>query len=206
MALEAVKEKYIPKNNSFYRNNYHYFFYVMIAIFILLLLVVGQVQYQVANRPKPEFFAKQADGKSKSLRSFNDPNLLPETIIRFASKAAVLAYSFDFVNYNDQLPLARPFFTEAGWSGFKTSINYLVNSVIKNKLFVSGVVSGAPVIASQGPLPGVEYAWQVQIPFLVTYQNDSSVTQRNYIAAITVVRVPTSVNPQGIGIDQFVTG
>jgi intracellular multiplication protein IcmL len=60
------------------------------------------------------------------------------------------------------------------------------------------------VIANQGPIPDKEYAWRIQIPFLVTYQSMNITTKRNFYVLISIVRVPTNVNPQGIGIDQFV--
>lgn len=204
MALDAAKEKYIPKESNFYRDYYHYFFYLMMIIILLLLIIVALVLYQIANRPLPEFAAKQADNQSMSLISFDEPNLLPDTILRFASKAAVTAYTFDFVNFEKQLTLARPFFTEAGWADFNSSISRVVSTIVQNQLFVSGVVAGTPVISNQGPLPEKGYVWRVQIPFLVTYQSANTSSQRNYYVILTIIHVPTSVNPQGIGIDQFV--
>lgn len=204
MALDAAKEKYIPKDNGFYRQYYSYFFYVLMFLIVVLMIAVGLVLYQVANRPLPAFYAKQQDGKTMQLISFDEPNLLPDTIIRFASKAAVTAYTFDFVNYESQISLARPFFTAGGWGDFNSSISNLISTIVQRQLFVSGVVSGPPVISNQGPLPGKGYVWRVQIPFLVTYQSANVASTRKYFVVVTIVKVPTSVNPQGIGIDQFV--
>lgn len=204
MALDAAKEKYIPKDNGFYRQYYSYFFYVLMVLIVVLLIAVGLVLYQVASRPLPAFYAKQHDGKTMQLISFDEPNLLPDTIIRFASKAAVTAYTFDFVNYETQISLARSFFTAGGWSDFNSSISSLISTIVQRQLFVSGVVSGPPVISNQGPLPGKGYVWRVQIPFLVTYQSANVASTRKYFVIVTIVKVPTSVNPQGIGIDQFV--
>ncbi len=205
MALDALKDKYTPADNSFYRAKYHYFFYGLMLVLVLLLGAVGFVLYQLATRPLPVFDAKQPDGKVMHLISFTEPNLLPDTIIRFASKAAVMTYTFNYVNYQDQLALARPYFTAAGWNEFYNSISGLVSTIAQNQLFVSGVVSGPPVISNQGPLPGKGYVWRVQIPFLLTYQSSTSTVKRKYFVIVSIVRVPTSVNPQGIGIDQFVT-
>ncbi len=204
MALDAAKEKYVPKDNNFYRQYYSVFFYILMALIVILLIAVGLVLYQVANRPLPAFYAKQPDGKTMQILSFDEPNLLPDTIIRFASKAAVTAYTFDFLNYQTQIAAARPFFTSGGWSDFSSSISGVISSIVQKQLFVSSVVSGPPVISNQGPLPGKSYVWRVQIPFLVTYQSANIATTRKYFVVVTVVRVPTSENAQGIGIDQFV--
>ena len=204
MAISTLEEKYIPRDNQFYRLYYHYFLIILVVLIVLMMSAIAMVMYQVKTRPLPVFSASQPDGKKMGLVSFDEPNLLPETILRFASKAATTAYTFDFVNYNEQISLARPYFTDTGWSDFKASISRLIQTIVANQLFVAGVVSGPPVISNQGPLPDIDYAWRVQIPFLVTYQSANTTTRRQFYVVITIIRVPTSVNPQGIGVSQFV--
>src|SRR5262249_51683417 len=143
-------------------------------------------------------------GKRMTLTYFDEPNLLPDTILAWASKAATVSYTFDFVNASKQVAAARPFYTPDGWQDYLNSVNSVINTIVQNQLFVNGVVSGTPVISNQGPLPGKGYVWRIQIPFLVTYQSANLVTKRDFLVVISVVRVPTNVNPQGIGIDQFV--
>ena len=121
------------------------------------------------------------------------------------SKVAITASTYDFANYNNQLAAARPYFTAAGWNSYLQSVTGLISGIRANQLVVNGVVVGTPVISNQGPLPGIDYAWQVQIPFLVAYQPATAAPyQRSYLVILTIVRVPTISNPQGIGIDQFV--
>ena len=157
-------------------------------------------------RPLPVFFALQAnDNQRLQLHSYTVPNLLPSTILHWASKAATVASTYDFNNYNNQLAATRPYFTPAGWDNYLQSVADLINTIKANKLIVNSVVTGTPVISNQGPLPDIDYAWQVQIPFLVSYQPASAPPyQRSYLVVLTIVKVPTTTNPQGIGIDQFV--
>lgn len=203
MAMDAIKQK-IPTQTTFYRDKYHYFFYAMMIIEAILLVSVAFVLYQIGSRPIPEFHARQEDGKAMKLISFQEPNFLPDTIIRFASKAAVAAYTLDFVNYEKQLSEVKPFFTPGGWVDFNASMNDVIKTIVQNQLFVAGVVYGAPVISNQGPLPGKGYVWRIQIPFLVTYRSAGSASKNKYLVTVTIVHVPTRDNPQGIGIDQFV--
>src|SRR5436853_142707 len=60
-----------------------------------------------------------------------------------------------------------------------------------------------PFFANEGSEFG-GYYWKVQVPLLVTYQSAELTTQNNFIVSLTIVKVPTQDNPQGIGIDQFV--
>lgn len=205
MGMDRLAERVAPKEHAFYQRFYPLVLMVFSGLVALVMVVVGVLLVQTIHRPLPAFYAKQATGESMPLLPFEEPNVLSDTILRFASKAATIAYTFDFVNYQAQLSEARPYFTAAGWSDFQSSISGLVSTIVKNQLFVSGVVIGTPVISNQGPLPDVGYTWRVQVPFLVTYQSANVTTRRTYMVIVSIVKVPTSVNPQGIGIDQFVT-
>lgn len=204
MALDDIKEQYIPRDNGFYRKNYPLTLIILMVVIVLAISAVGIVLYQMLNRPLPVFNAVQANGETMLLRPYEEPNYLPDTILRFASKGAVLAYTFDFYNYNNQIASARSYFTDEGWNDYLRSVNPLIANIVQNQLFVNSVVSGQPVISNEGPLPGRGYTWRVQIPFLVTYQSANATTKRSFYVIVTVVKVPTSTNPQGIGIDQFV--
>lgn len=204
MKIREFEAKYTPQDNSAYIRFYPWFFYGLMISIILLLLTVTVVFFQVFNRPLPAYYAVQPNGQKMKLEPNLAPSLIAPTIIRFASKAATLAYTFDFVNYNEQISAARTYFTDRGWEEFNASIAGLTNSIVERQLFISGVVSGTAVIANEGPLPGADYAWRVQIPFLVTYQSSDTTSKRNNMVIVTIIKVPTSVNPQGIGIDRFI--
>lgn len=204
MAWENIQEKYIPRDNDFYRNHYHH---VLIGLMVLLAIVVGVaglVLYQMYHQPEPVFTAVNDKGERMDLHAYEEPNLRADTILRWASKAATVAYTFDFNNYNNQLNDASQYFTTDGWQDFTQSTSSLISRVVQNQLFVNGIVSGTPVISNQGPMPGKGYVWRIQIPFLVTYQSANTQVQHRYFVVLSIVRVPTSVHPQGIGIDQFV--
>lgn len=204
--MESVKAQYIsvPQDNNFYRQYYHYVIIGVMVIVFIMLTAVCVILYQIFHRPLPVFYAVQADGQRMLLTANENPNLLPDTVLRWASKAATTAYTFDFVNYRQQINAARPFFTNAGWRDYQNSVQDLLSTIVQNKLFVNGVVSGTPVISNQGPLPDKGYSWRIQIPFLVTYQSANTTSKRSFIVVLTLVQVPTNVNPQGIGVDQFV--
>lgn len=189
---------------QWYVKYYDYFIYFVVAAVFLILSLLILVLYQIQHRPLPLFNAVSPDGQQMTLTSSVEPILLPTTLIQWASKAAVAAYTFDFVNYNKQAALARPYFTEAGWTQYVDSISGLIQTITQNQLLVNGVVSGPPVIANQGPLPGRGYVWRIQMPFLVTYQSAESTSRKSFIVTMTIVKVPTWQNPAGIGIDQFV--
>jgi len=189
--------------NLFYRDFYQQIVYALIVSIFAMLIVVGAVLWQVFHRPIPEFAAVMPDKRGIRLTPYDEPNLLPATILRWASKAAVASYTFNFVDYEKQIGLARPYFTEGGWTAYQNAIDTVVNKIKKGQLFVYGVVSGPPVISNQGERPGHGYSWRIQIPFLVTYQSAEESKSQEYYVLLTVVKVPTTVNIDAIGIETF---
>lgn len=191
-------------DHQWYVNYYIYFMYLLLAAIVIILFLLGLILYQIKHRPLPQFNAIAPDGRQMQLTASNEPNLLSSTLIQWASKAAVAAYTFDFVNYNKQAELARPYFTDTGWADYVNSISGLIQTIRQNQLLVNGVVSGTPVISNQGEILGQGYVWRVQMPFLVTYQSSEGISKKSYTVTVTIEKVPTWKNPSGIGINQFV--
>ena len=192
------------RSNSTYKQYHSHVLVLLILSSVMLMVIVGVIIYQLLHRPVPIFYAQQPSGQRLALTDYDEPNLLPDTLLRWASKVATMAYTFDFVNYAKEIELTHPYFTADGWQDYLRSVDALIDTIIKNQLFVSGVVSGSPVISNQGVLPKQGYSWRVQIPFLVTYQSANTTSKQSYYILLTIVRVPTAFNPQGIGVDQFV--
>ncbi len=189
---------------DFYRTQYYKIIIALGISIILMLMLAAFVLYQVTHRPLPDFSAVNPDGKILTLVSNNEPNYLPSTVTQWANKAAVAAYTFDFAHHEQQLAALRPYFTEAGWNNYLTLMTGVINSIVQNQVFVSSVVIGAPVIANAGDLTGNGYSWQIQMPFLVTILTAEVPTSKRYTVTLTIVKVPTTENPAGMGIDQFV--
>lgn len=202
--MSNARQNNLNAPHAFFRQYYRPIMLASVITILLMLLLVNVVIYQVSHRPLPLFFGVTTNGKEMSLKAYNEPNLLPDTILRWANKVAVAAYTFDFVNFRTQLDATKPYFTEAGWIDYRNSLVDLLQTITKNKLFVNGVVAGTPVIASQGDIPGRGYVWRVQMPFLVTYQSSETVSRESYTVILTILKISTAKNPSGIAVDQFV--
>lgn len=189
--------------NKFYRDYYSQLILFSMVLSGVMMLIIGILFYELYTQPLPNFQAEQPNDKRMELTPFTEPNLRADTLLKWASKAATIAYTFDFVNYAAQLEAMRPYFTEDGWRDFYNVIDGPIRDARAKQLFVNGIVTGMPIIKNQGPLPGKGYSWRIQIPFLVTYRSANSERSLSYYIVMTLVPVPTYINPQGIGIDQF---
>ncbi len=197
--------EYASSSNAFYRYNFPIMIFLMIICMFFIFALVGILLYEVLHRPLPVFAAVAPNGKQMPLTAYDEPNYLPNTILKWSSKAAVAAYTFNFVNYEKQMSLVRPYFTPDGWNNYQSSLQGLINDIVANKLIVNSVVSGPPIIATQGD-EGDGYQWNIQMPFLVTYQSAETQKQNNFMVQMTVKKVQTHIDPNGMGVDQFIMG
>ena len=192
-------------NNAFYQNHFHK---VLIALVVLILIVIALVLfvlYEVHHRAIPPYYAIAQNGKRMTLVQSEQPNLLPVAILKWATKAATTAYTFDFNQTDGQLrDNISPYFTDLGWQSYWSAVQGTLKTIRQNKLYVSSVVSGTPVISNQGELPGKGIVKRVQLPFLITFESSESKSTKRTLVTLTLVRVPTTQNPTAMAIDQFV--
>src|ERR1700733_10964176 len=94
MILRDLEARYLPEENVHYVTLYPMLFIALIVSFILALIGAGIVWYFLHHRPTPTFYAVQSNGEKRVIYAASEPNLLPTTIIRFATQALVRAYSF----------------------------------------------------------------------------------------------------------------
>ena len=177
---------------------------VSVAVnFILGFLVI----YMITHPPAPKYFATSINGRITPLYPLDQPNQSDSAVLQWANQAAIAAFTYNFVNYREELQASSGFFTADGWEQFLTALDQSNNldAVKSKKLIVSAVATRAPVILQKGILNG-RFSWRVQMPILVTYQSASAFTQNNYVVTMLITRVSTLNSPRGIGISQFIVG
>lgn len=199
-ALELVRLR-----NNFYRDNYRRLVGILLLMIIINLGLVGAVVYLLTHKPAPQYFATSSDGRITPLYPLSESVVTPPELLQWANQAAVAAYTYNFVNYRQELQAASEYFTPHGWTQFTESLKATRNleTVQAKKLVVSATATGAPRITDQGLLNG-RYAWKVQIPLLVTYESTSERIQQPVIVNMIIMRVSTLNTPKGIAIDQFI--
>lgn len=135
-----------------------------------------------------------------------EPNLSTQPLLQWATEAATSCYNFDFNRMETQIQNLRSYFTAQGYQHYIEALqaeNTLVD--VKEKLLiVSAVPLKAPVILREAVATSMDkYAWQVQLPLLVTYQSSSELKKSEITVTMLIVRVDTLESPKGIGIAQF---
>lgn len=205
MAEDALAA--VALRNQFYRDGQRKLVIALILSLIANIIAFGMLIYIMTHPPKPKYFATSINGRITPLFPLNEPNQSDSAVLQWANLAAIAAFTYNFVNYREELQASSGFFTSDGWQQFLTALEQSNNldAVKAKKLIVSAVATRAPIILQKGLLNG-RYSWRIQMPILVTYQSASEFSQQNNVVTMLVTRVSTLNSPRGIGISQFVVG
>lgn len=199
-ALQTVKNR-----TDFYVDQYR-----RVTIALLVMIVINGCSlafsyFLYSSRPDPEYFATTAEGRLIKMQPLSAPIVAPSALLEWATRAAVAAYTYNFVDYRRQLEEASHYFTPKGWRSFEGELKKSRNlqTVIASKLVATAVPTGAPVIEDRMVIFST-YTWKVSIPVLVKYDSASTNYTQPLIIRMLIQRVPVLNNAKGIAISQFV--
>lgn len=187
--------------NNFYRDNYRRLMIFCLFLTFVIFGLMGWIAWERTHKPMVNFYATTTTGKLLKLAPLNQPNLTTASLLNWVVEAATTAFNFNFGNYEKSLNDVKIYFTDAGYQNFISALNAAktIETVRAKQLVVSAVATNIPVILKEGPVNDV-YAWEVQLPMLVTYQSASDQRKQNLILTLTIARRPTLESPKGIGI------
>lgn len=191
--------------NEFYRHMQRKvvksFFISLLAGCILLYTLI----YLYLHPPAPKYIPVTVNGQVMPIYSINQPSQPDSVILDWAAETAIAAFTYSFVDYREELQASSGFFTAGGWSQFLNALQSSNNLVaIKAKSMVlSAQAINPPTLLKKGVVNNV-YSWRVEVPVLVTYQNDTEFTQQYNMVIMQIVRVSSLNSPKGIGIEQLV--
>ncbi len=205
MAQDALTA--VTLRNEFYRDGQRRIMVALLISVLINFILASLLLYTLTHPPAPKYFATSINGRITPLYPLSEPNQSDSAVLQWANMAAIAAFTYNFVNYRDELQASSGFFTPEGWTQFLNALQQSNNleSVKAKKLIVSAVATRAPIILQKGLLNGV-YSWRVQMPILVTYQSASEFSQQNNVVTILITRISPLNSPRGIGIAQFVVG
>ncbi len=198
--LQVVKLR-----EDFYRDSFGKVILVIISLGVAIALLVLLSIYLYISKPPPVTFPVDNEWRVKPPVPLDQPYLSTPDLLQWASDALRKSFVYDFYEYNKQLKAATQYFTPDGWRVFLDQLNIYANysNVQANKMFITATPAGAPFILQQGLLAG-RYAWWVQMPLNINYAFSNQVNTRTLTLQVLVVRIPTTNNLNGVGIDNVI--
>lgn len=181
----------------------------LIGLSLVLAFLSLMVFYVLAKQIRPpELMFIQANGQISPALGMDLPNQSREAVKDWAREAVQKSYTFDFLSADRELAAAEPYFTSDAWLLFKSSMGAspLVQQVKKDKLSVSVVAQNAPIIDDAATDRSGEFAWKLIVPVTMSFSGDAATKTQDMVIRITIIRVPTTENPKGLGVLQMVNG
>src|SRR5580704_16000336 len=104
MADDAVE--IVNLRRSFQRDSHRLVLLGLLISVILNAILVISFGYIVTHPPSPQYFATTINGRITPLVPLDQPNMPPSTLLQWANAAAIAAYTYNFVNYRQELQSA----------------------------------------------------------------------------------------------------
>lgn len=178
-------------------------FAFILCLVILVMLSIG-IYFRLYKDPA-YFYAKNQDDTLTPLVALNQPNLTTSALLRWTINAITLAFTMDFYNYQENIASVRNYFTQAGYDNFLNALEKqgIISEIREKNLVLNSVVTDPPIVINEGMITTGFYAWQLQIPMLLTYQGPSEIIPVRILVTALITRVPTNESEQGVGIASF---
>jgi len=156
-------------------------------------------------RPVHKYLARPEDGAPFVMPSLSEPNLTDQAVLSWSILAITEVLTFGFGDVDERILKQRNRFTGDGWESFLKGFveSEFYDRFKGNQLVLTTVPTDEPVIIGQGE-ENEEYIWLVEMPIIMTYATvDNIATKKRSIVRLTIARIPSSQNKQGIGIKKW---
>ncbi len=176
-----------------------------LLVLCIIAIVLSVVLFlQIFYAKSGSYYATTSSGSIVSLKPLDEPTVKDDILLQWSEVVVRDAFNIGFLGGEDDVKAAKSNFTSGGWTSFQSSLQTsgLLDDISSQKLNMSAIVSGAPVILFQGKLKGA-YIWRVQMPLLINFQSASTKKQMNAIATINISRVPVLTVAKGIQVSDF---
>lgn len=196
----------VMNRNAFYRDGYRLLMRISLLqglIIVLMGLIIGSMLLTMDT--KYVYFATTADGRIINIVPVSEPFRSNAEVLTWSSRAVRDAMQFNYADYRQRLEQASVNFTVTGKESFLKALTEanILKMVGARKALVSLDLEGAPEIIQNGVRDGV-YTWYVKIPVVIKYEGQDVPASQRVILRLTIVRVSTLQNPDGISIEQWV--
>jgi intracellular multiplication protein IcmL len=176
-------------------------------VILALLFAVGFTGLAFADRYIHHLVILNKDGlpeKVKSLVPLDDPNLTRTAIVNMAMNVATEVMTFGFNNADERLLRARRLFTDEAWTRFAKAFlaDGRLDKIKAQQQILTTIATDGAVIIQEGKWNN-DYRWIVQVPVITTFQAGKRVAPQKAILQLTLVKAPTTKNPEGVAINAW---
>ncbi|HGF9504634.1 TPA: DotI/IcmL family type IV secretion protein [Acinetobacter baumannii] len=179
------------------------------VIFVLGIILFAMV-YLFSVYPKYRTIQTVDNSVICEIDPLNNPEYSVSSIEDFAKKAILATYSFDYINWQNQINEATDrFFIPEGRSSFKSALKNSpsLRHIITNNLLMKSTAISAPQLTDRKIEPNGQPSWIVKMPISVEFYANKSKPD-DVQRLIAEVKIKTTIrdakNPKGIGVASII--
>lgn len=185
-----------------YRDGYKNLFRIALLLGAVCIGLMVSIYYRVSYiQPQDRYFASTPTGLRMQMVALPEPYISNALLLDWAAQAATSILTFGFDDINERFTLSRQYFSPEGWESFRESMarGNTVKTVTKFQQVITAIPSAPPVILGYGRNQG-KMGWMIEVPLVLTVRVAGQERVTRVFVRMFVVRLPTTVNPAGIGI------
>ena len=166
--------------------------------------LIGDHLWVGHHPPRPHYFYTDGKGTPREVYPLDHPVMSDSDLILWTVSAVCAVFAVNFKDYRTQLNKASERFTDRGWIAYAVAFKTVGNldKIKESRLIGSAVPEKAPLINNQGVVGDV-YTYKIEIPLVVTYENDNVTNAQHLSVSVVVIRTIAPDHPDGIAIDQI---
>jgi len=197
--------KTVILRNAFYRDSYRLVKGLLLVVLLINVILVGAIFYQVTHPAKPRYFAVTADGRLIKIHPLSQPVVSDTFVEQWTADAVRKTFMLDYIHWKAQLQEASSNYTGQGWHSFLTALRQSndLKTLMHYKMVADAKLTAAPQVVRKSVVSG-EYAWNVQMPVLVTFSGHGKTINIPLQVTVIVLRQPVQNYPQRIAINNFI--
>ncbi len=191
--------------NAFYRDGCHFIKLALLLVLAAIGLLATAITYEFTHPAQPRYFAITADGRLIKIFPLTQPVVSDDFVTQWTANAVRKTFMLDYIHWREQLQSASNDYTSSGWHGFIAALEQSndLKTLQAYNMVANATLTAAPQIARKEVVDG-HYAWNVQVPLLITFTgHDKTITVPLEVTVI-VLRESVQNYPQRIAINNFI--
>jgi intracellular multiplication protein IcmL len=185
-----------------YRDGYKNMFRISIALVLIVVGLLVAVFYRVNYvLPQDRYYAVMAGGHLMPLVALREPYINNALLLDWAAQAATEILTFGFNDVNSRFVEAQKYFSPEGLTSYRESFvkSSLFTNVQKFQQVITAIPAAPPSVLGEGMNEG-KMGWMIEVPITMTVRAPGVEKRVRAVVRMFVVRLPTSINPAGLGI------
>jgi intracellular multiplication protein IcmL len=196
----------VVERREFYMDMYSKMWKIALVGVTSMIISLVMTIIVINKKESNAYFAVDQNYSLIKLIALHEPNVKNGVVANWLTRALVNTFDFNYYNIKSHLnESSMKWFTSEGASELIKALDDSGNFdvIVERKLIVSLVVNQVPVVVKEGVINGVKL-WKLQVPAVMTYRNESSVSSNEVIFTVTVSRVSLLTDPVGLGIAKII--